>query len=315
MSKNKLLVVAAAVVVAIMTGIIAGVVSTDSGEETTVQESSTAQESSTSDYSEALTVTQPAFTETESESESEQESTAETTTEKKFDWFGKDDEEETSETTTEATSAAIEDYEFAYAGFNPAYADPDARVWNLLLVNRDYILPEDFEDTLELAPSVESDPSSCKLDYRAAPHYNRMYLAAKEDGITLTPVSGYRSRERQEGNFRNKIQSYMDMGYSEIEATQMAATRILPPGTSEHNAGLAMDICVASTSANFEQTDEFAWLMENAADYGFILRYPEDKQDITKITYEPWHWRYVGVENAKAMKASGECLEEYLGYA
>ena len=107
----------------------------------------------------------------------------------------------------------------------------------------------------------------------------------------------------------------MDMGYSRVEATQMAATRILPPGTSEHNAGLAMDICVASTSANFEQTDEFAWLMENAADYGFILRYPEDKQDITKITYEPWHWRYVGVENAKAMKASGECLEEYLGYA
>ncbi len=318
MSKNKLLVIAAAVVVAIMTGIIAGVVSTDSGEETTVQESSTA------DYSETPTVTQPAFTEPESEgeseSESEQESTTETTTEtttkKKFDWFGDDDEEETSETTAESTSAAaIEDYEFAYAGFNPAYADPDERVWNLLLVNRDYILPEDFEDTLELAPSVESDPSSCKLDYRAAPHYNKMYLAAKEDGITLTPVSGYRSRDRQERNFKNKIQSYIDMGYSKVEATQMAATRILPPGTSEHNAGLAMDICVASTSANFEKTEEFAWLMENAADYGFILRYPEDKQDITKITYEPWHWRYVGVENAKAMKASGECLEEYLGYA
>ena len=151
------------------------------------------------------------------------------------------------------------------------------------------------------------------LDERVAPYYNEMYKAAYEDGIHLVPISGYRSVERQTRNFERKINYYIDQGYSKVEATQEAATIILPPGTSEHNAGLAMDIC--SLEQNFEDTKEFEWLCENAADYGFILRYPEDKQDITKIIYEPWHWRYVGVEAAKEMKASGECLEEYLGLA
>ena len=205
----------------------------------------------------------------------------------------------------------IEDYEYAYAGFEPAYANVDIEDWKMLLVNRDYILPEDFE--VELAPCITSDPDSLELDYRVAPHYNEMYLAALDDGIELMPVSGYRSVERQQRNFKNKIQLYIDQGYGKIEATQMAATIILPPGTSEHNAGLAMDIC--SLEQNFEETEEFAWLCENAADYGFIMRYPEDKQDITKIIYEPWHWRYVGVDTAKEMKASGECFEEYLGVA
>ncbi len=213
--------------------------------------------------------------------------------------------------TTQPHTAKIEGYKYAYAGFEPAYADVDIDDWKMLLVNRDYILPEDFE--VELAPSITSDPDSLKLDYRVAPHYNEMYLAALADGIELTPVSGYRSVARQKRNFENKIDKYMNQGYGKIEATQMAATIILPPGTSEHNAGLAMDIC--SLEQNFEETEEFRWLSENAADYGFIMRYPEDKQDITKIIYEPWHWRYVGVETAKAMKASGQCFEEYLGIA
>ncbi len=218
------------------------------------------------------------------------------------------------ETTTQIAQTVaniIEDYDYAYAGFMPAYADMNVSDWKMILVNRDYILPDGYKP--ELAPCITSDPDSLKLDYRVAPYYNEMYLAALEDGITLTPVSGYRSVERQKNNFENKIQKYMNDGYGKIEATQMAATIILPPGTSEHNAGLAMDIC--SLYESFENTDEFKWLSENAADYGFILRYPEDKQDITKIIYEPWHWRYVGVEAAKAMKASGQCLEEYLGVA
>ena len=100
----------------------------------------------------------------------------------------------------------------------------------------------------------------------------------------LCSVSGYRSVERQQRNFENKIDKYLGQGYGKIEATQMAAKIILPPGTSEHNAGLAMDIC--SLEQNFEETEEFRWLCENASDYGFILRYPENKQDITKIIYE-----------------------------
>ena len=215
------------------------------------------------------------------------------------------------ETSTAHTEEPVGEgaYEYAYAGFAPVYAQINEEQWNMLLVNRDYILPEDF--SVKLAPSISADSDSKQLDYRVAPHYNDMYLAAKEDGVTLTPVSGYRSVTRQKNNFENKIDTYMNQGYSKAQATQLAAKIILPPGTSEHNAGLAMDIC--SLSVDFENTEEFRWLSANAADYGFILRYPENKQEVTNITYEPWHWRYVGVEAAQAMKASGQCFEEYLG--
>ena len=227
--------------------------------------------------------------------------------------YGNKETSDNTETTTapeeETTLQIIEDNEYAYAGFTPAYADMEVSDWRMILVNRDFILPDGYMPELENA--VEGDYSDQKLDYRVAPYYNAMYQAALDDGVELVPISGYRSVERQTRNFENKIQKYIDEGYSEIEATQMAAKIILPPGTSEHNAGLAMDIC--SLYESFEDTEEFEWLSENAADYGFILRYPEDKQDITKIIYEPWHWRYVGVEAAREMKASGECLEEYLG--
>lgn len=240
-------------------------------------------------------------------------------------WFIFSDKIETEEPETTVTNAVsetqavaatkpperIEDYEYAYAGFMPYYADMEIEDWKMILVNRDYILPDGYKPTL--APCITSDPDSLSLDHRVAPHYNEMYLAALEDGIKLVPISGYRSVERQRNNFERKINTYLDQGYSKIEATQMAATIILPPGTSEHNAGLAMDIC--SLEQDFDQTAEYRWLCENAADYGFILRYPEDKQDVTKIIYEPWHWRYVGVEAAKEIKASGQCLEEYLGVA
>ena len=138
-----------------------------------------------------------------------------------------------------------------------------------------------------------------------------MFEAASKDGVYLTPCSGYRDYELQKRNYNNKIGYYESLGYSKKDAAVKAATIIMPPGSSEHNLGYAMDIvCVDEW---FEDTDEFQWLMTNAADYGFILRYPKDKQDITKVTYEPWHWRYVGVEAAKEMKASGKVLEEYLG--
>lgn len=218
---------------------------------------------------------------------------------------------EASESSTKNPMANESDYAYAYAGFMPAYADMTVADWRMILVNRDYILPDGYKPKLENA--VESGYGDIYLDERVAPYYNEMYKAAYKDGIHLVPISGYRSVDRQKRNFENKIDYYMDKGYSKVEATQKAATIILPPGTSEHNAGLAMDIC--SLEQNFEETEEFRWLCENAADYGFILRYPEDKQNITKIIYEPWHWRYVGVEAAKAMKASGECLEEYLGVA
>lgn len=178
--------------------------------------------------------------------------------------------------------------------------------WYLTLVNTGFRIPDDYSPDL-----VYVCGSGEQLDSKVAVHYEKMYNAALEDGVTLTPCSGYRSYELQERNYNNKTAFYETLGYSHDEALVKAATIIMPPGSSEHNLGYAMDIvCVEEW---FEDTAEFKWLNENAADYGFILRYPSDKTNITKVTYEPWHWRYVGVEDAKAIKASGQVLEEYLG--
>lgn len=216
-------------------------------------------------------------------------------------------------TTAAPVTTGASTYEYAYAGFNPTYVTVPSseKDLELFLVNRDYIISADYTPTLVHA--IGGDTNRDNLDYRVAPHYKEMYLAAQKDGITLTPVSGYRSYATQKRNFENKIQTYIKNGDSEVAATQKAATIILPPGTSEHNVGIAMDII--SLEQNFENTKAFAWLQAHAADYGFILRYPKNKQDVTKIIYEPWHWRYVGVDNAKKIKASGLCLEEYLGKA
>ncbi len=197
-------------------------------------------------------------------------------------------------------------YAYAYAGFMPQNADTDISDWRLLLVNRNYILPRDYD--LSLSEAVKG--SGVQMDSRIAPFYQQMYDAAKKDGIVLTPLSGNRRISTQTTNFENKIASYRNMGYSRVEATCLAAKIILPPATSEHNAGLAMDIL--SLDVDFEETAAFRWLQNHAADYGFILRYPKDKEAVTEITYEPWHWRYVGVDNAKKINASGLCLEEYL---
>lgn len=221
-------------------------------------------------------------------------------------------ETQSSETTTATTTqpAIDTDYEYYYAGFSPVTINPDTNVSKILL-NTSNILPENYQPTL--AEAVEG--SDVMLDYRAAPYYQAMYDAALKDGITLTPVSGYRSVERQKQNFENRIEQYMNDGLDKKEATIEAAKIIMLPGSSEHNAGLAMDIC--SLSESFEDTEEFEWLSENAPSYGFILRYPKDeiRQKITGVVYEPWHYRFVGVDAAKEITQRGITLEEYLGKA
>lgn len=223
-----------------------------------------------------------------------------------------DDPSTQAQTTTKKEPETIgSDYEYAYAGFNPAIAVIDGEKWNLLLVNQKYILPEDF--TVQTA---EIEGGGHSLDYRVVPYYNDMVRAAKADGISLLPVSGYRTVTRQENNFKRKIDYYASLGYSKAEATRLAAKIVLMPRTSEHNAGLAMDFGTNGNytlDENFANTDAFKWLCQNAADYGFILRYEEHTQDITMVTYEPWHWRYVGVEAAKEINEQGVTLEEYLG--
>ncbi|MBQ7860248.1 MAG: M15 family metallopeptidase, partial [Faecalibacterium sp.] len=108
---------------------------------------------------------------------------------------------------------------------------------------------------------------------------------------------------------------WKNTGLDEAAATEKAKTVVTPPGCSEHNCGLAADINSPEyypLEEPFKNTKAYAWLCAHAEEYGFILRYPKDKEDITGIIYEPWHWRYVGVENAKAINASGLCLEEYV---
>ena len=191
---------------------------------------------------------------------------------------------------------------------NPTIITIDEEKWYMTLVNSSYRIPDDYEPDL-----VYVCGSGERLDRKVAEHYEEMYNAAQKEGINLAPCSGYRSYELQERNYNNKVSFYESQGYSNKDAKVKAATIIMPPGSSEHNLGYAMDIvCVDEW---FEDTAEFKWLTENAADYGFIMRYPKDKQDITKVIYEPWHWRYVGVELAKELKDSGLVLEEYMGVA
>lgn len=184
--------------------------------------------------------------------------------------------------------------------------DTDREDWYFIVVNSSREMPEGYVPKLK-----EILGCGKTLDYRVAPYYEEMYYAAKKDGITLTPYSAYRSYDRQKTNYDNLTNTYMSRyNISKQEARKKAATVILPPGTSEHNLGLAMDIC--NTYDSFANTKEYAWLVEHAHEYGFILRYTAEKQSITGIVPEPWHWRYVGKEYAKEIKDSGLCLEEWL---
>lgn len=211
---------------------------------------------------------------------------------------------------TKKKQNVVSNYKYSYAGFNPQIINIDANSsLSSILLNGTHVLPEGYEPTL--AEAVKG--SGKYLDYRVAPYYQAMYDKALEDGIELTPVSGYRSYDLQVELFEDQIQLEIDNnGLDKTKATVAAATEVMIPGGSEHNAGLAMDIC--SLSESFEDTDEAAWLRENAADFGFILRYPKDAKSraITKVIYEPWHYRFVGVEAAKDITAKGVTLEEYL---
>jgi D-alanyl-D-alanine carboxypeptidase len=142
-----------------------------------------------------------------------------------------------------------------------------------------------------------------------------MIEAAAEDGIELYMVSAYRTMQYQKDNLERSIEERMNTGMSYEAAYADALESVALPGCSEHNAGLAADIMsVNNTSmddSSFENTPEFEWLSIHAAEYGFILRYPDGKQDITGIIYEPWHYRFVGVYYANKIKDSGLTMEEF----
>lgn len=183
----------------------------------------------------------------------------------------------------------------------------------LILVNPWNYIPEDY--TLEL----ETVQGKYKMDIKAAESARNLVAAAKEAGFNMQLCSAYRTVEKSAELYQRKVNQYIGYGYSEADAKVEAAKWVAPPGTSEHHTGLAMDLVssdywnyYSDLEHDYEKFDSFKWMYEHCAEFGFILRYPKDKQDITGITYEPWHYRYVGIEAAKYIMENGLCLEEYL---
>ena len=214
-------------------------------------------------------------------------------------------EEENTEEPTESEEEITEE-PIIWDNYSPASVLASEN-WALTLINKNYPLDKNYYPSV--ANVVEN--SSVTADVRVAEAYRLMYNAAMTEEIILTPYSGYCSYQRQKANYDNKVQAFVLQGLSEDEAKLSAEKRVEPAGCSENGAGLAVDII--SASAGFSSTNEYKWLVANAHNYGFILRYPEDKTEITGMIYQPWHWRYVGIEVATEMKEQNLCLEEFLG--
>ena len=183
----------------------------------------------------------------------------------------------------------------------------------MVLVNHTSKMPDDYTfDTKECGSATAVNKT---LQTAACDAFLEMQKAAAADGATVWMQSGYRSVKYQTSLYERKTKYYLDKGCDNATAREKAAAVVNPPGYSEHNCGLAADLNSPEHTGldeGFEKTAAFRWLCEHAGDYGFILRYPKDAEDKTEIIYEPWHWRYVGVENAAKINASGLCFEDYI---
>ena len=250
-------------------------------------------------------------------------------------------------TTNEATTETTTEYIKPETTTSPTTVEPTGSFYNgvkyrspiafpadifkhgreLMLLNKYYELPEDFEWDLVLWSNGESvdamylntlDRKSIKaVDRVAYEPLKQMFADAEAAGCPLQLISAYRSIVLQDDLFSRSVNKYMGQGYSKEDAIKKANIERTFTGTSEHNTGLGFDILEKGNYTlyfDFDKTPQFEWLMENAENYGFILRYQADKVDITEIMYEPWHFRYVGVEHAKRINELGMCLEEYIAY-
>ncbi|MCM1540352.1 MAG: M15 family metallopeptidase [Blautia sp.] len=183
--------------------------------------------------------------------------------------------------------------------------------WKLLLINKQHSIPDGYDFPLG---DIQTMKGRMHCDARIIDELLNMLQDAKEDGIILQICSPYRDLERQEALFDRKIRSYMSRGMSYLEAYQRGSRIVAVPAASEHRLGLALDI-VSDTykdlNEGFAKTPAGIWLAENSYQYGFILRYPKGKEDITGIDYEPWHFRYVGVDAATVITERGITLEEF----
>lgn len=184
--------------------------------------------------------------------------------------------------------------------------DPDD--WRLILVNKQHSIPENYEFPLG------NITNSLQCDERILEDLLAMMQAAKDEGVDLIICSPYRDYNRQTYLFEKKITRYMNAGMSYMDAYKTASVTVTAPNASEHQIGLAIDFYSSyymRLDEGFEDTETGKWLAANSYKYGFILRYPEGKEYITGIIYEPWHFRYVGVEAATVITERGITLEEF----
>lgn len=217
--------------------------------------------------------------------------------------------DESSETTENSStdkenlnSLAAEESTQSQTDQNVTASDDD---WALLLVNKDNPIPDNYEITFTELSNGQ------KVDSRIYPDLQAMFDAARASGLQLYVREGYRTQEEQQQIMDDRIRQYENEGSTAEEAKKKAEEYVAIPGTSEHQLGLSVDINPENKSQ--ESKDKvYGWLAANAYKYGFIKRYPSDKVDITGISNEPWHYRYVGKEAADEMQEKGLCLEEYL---
>lgn len=188
----------------------------------------------------------------------------------------------------------------------------------VVLVNRDNPLERYFrpENMIDISGYVRSQRTPMLLEENAANAFIKMIASMHEYGITnIAAISGFRDWDRQNILHNNQVHFWTRHLPIE-EARERAATVVAPPGASEHQTGLAIDVssaCIGfALSERFEQTEGFRWLSENAHTYGFIIRYPRGSTEITGVIFEPWHLRYVGTDHATRIFEAGVTLEEYL---
>ncbi len=261
--------------------------------ETTAETGTTMPEIITSAAEETLaTVASPAVTEMTEETTTRAETTAETTTETTTARAVETTVQTTAEAAAEATAAVtaptVREGEYPEGETVIETIDGLTYVNGILIANKTYLLPADY------APG--------RILPEAQTAFDTMRAAAKEEGLTLKIVSGYRSYQKQDKVYHN---------YAARDGAALADRYSARAGSSEHQTGYAMDI--NSVRQSFAETKEGQWLAAHCAEYGFILRYPKDKEAETGFMYEPWHIRYLGVELAQKITESGLCLEEYLG--
>lgn len=236
-----------------------------------------------------------------------------------LDGQGEDSQEPTPESTPEATPTPTpeatptpeptpEPETGPHGEGDPAFTDTDSY---LIVANKKHRLPEGYEPADLTHPNVETRYGDWQMRKEASDAIEKMFAAAAQDGVSLVLGSGYRSEALQE---------YFYNGYVANRGKEYADTISSRPGYSDHQTGLATDLCGNSDpntdlSQTFENTPEGIWLRDHAHEYGFIMRYPKGKDEITGYAYEPWHFRYIGVEYATKIynKDVFYTFEEYFG--